>query len=119
MKKPLLFIAALLLCACAAQSPNSANAPKQIKMVRPAYPFYALSHHIEGFVKFAFDVDAEGKVSELRILQSEPRGLFEPYIIAAVSQWRYEKNKPAKNLKMTIRFALSRDADPARSTIIF
>lgn len=88
-------------------------------MVRPSYPYYAWSHHIEGYVKFAFDVNAEGKVSEMRILQSAPRGLFEPYIIAAVSQWRYEKNKPVKALTMTIRFNLRHDATPARSTIIF
>ncbi|WP_258575875.1 hypothetical protein [Candidatus Pantoea persica] len=40
-------------------------------------------------------------------------------MIAAVSQWRYELNKPTKNLSMTIRFRLHHNADPAKSTIIF
>jgi len=119
MKIPLLLIASLLLSACASSPPDAADMPKQIKRVRPPYPYYALSHHIEGYVRFAFDVDAEGKVSEMRILQSEPRGLFEPYVIAAVSQWRYEKHKPVKDLQMTIRFRLQQDADPAKSSLIF
>lgn len=119
MKKSLLLAASLLLSACASSPPDAPHAPKQLKTVRPSYPYYAWRHQIEGYVTFAFDVDSAGKVSEMRIVQSEPRGLFEPYVIAAVSQWRYEPNRPTKNLPMTIRFRLSRNADPAKSTIIF
>lgn len=55
----------------------------------------------------------------MRILLSEPRGLLEPYILAAVSQWRYKTTKPAINLTMTIRFTLRRDADPGRNPLLF
>jgi len=119
VKLPILLTATLLLSACASQPPDAIHQPKVIKQVRPSYPYYAWSHRIEGYVSFAFDVDAQGKVNEMRILQSEPRGLFEPYIISAVSQWRYEKNKPAKEMKMTIRFTLRQDAGPGKSTLLF
>lgn len=119
MKLPALLIATLLLSACATQPPDAVNQPNVVKQVRPSYPYYAWSHRIAGFVSFAFDVDAQGKVSEMRILQSEPRGLFEAYVIAAVSQWRYEKNKPIKDMKMTIRFTLRQETGPGSSTIIF
>ncbi|RPE03022.1 TonB family protein [Candidatus Pantoea deserta] len=118
MNKLLFLFALLLLTGCAA-SPDSASTPKALKLTRPVYPCYALTRHIEGYVKFAYDVDAEGKVSEMRILRSEPRGLFEPYVIAAVGKWRYEPYKPVKNLSMTIRFVLPSDSGGARSTLIF
>lgn len=107
MKLLSMLLLSLVLTSCT--KPNIAHGeyPSLIQSVRPDYPIYAFQNRIEGKVEFEFDVDAEGKVSEMRITKSEPQHLFDDVVIMAVSKWRYEKNKPAKNMRMTINFTIS------------
>lgn len=96
----------LALISCAKSDAPEAY-PSLIKRVQPVYPRYALENHINGEVKFNFDVDAGGKVSEMRIIKSEPQHLFDDAVILAVSQWRFEKNKPAKDMQRTFKFSVN------------
>jgi len=54
------------------------------------YPYDAHEAGIEGYVVVTFDVTEEGTVANLRIVESDPRGVFEPGVIRTVSQWQYE-----------------------------
>lgn len=54
------------------------------------YPEEAYIQQIEGFVVVSFDVNRQGTVENLRIVESEPRGTFERGVIQSVLQWRYE-----------------------------
>ncbi|CAI2490617.1 TonB family protein [Serratia liquefaciens] len=108
MLKPLTLLIILTLSACVSPDTAQGPKPKLLSQVNPLYPVYAVDHTIEGYVKIQFDVGADGKVSELRILDAKPRGLFEDKAIIAMAQWRYEKNKPYKNMDVTIRFKMNK-----------
>jgi len=105
MKLLSMVLLSLALTSCTRPDVQNNNYPSPIHHVSPDYPVYAFKNRIEGKVEFDFDVDAEGKVSEMRIIKSEPQHLFDDAVIRAVSQWRYEKNKPAKDMHITIKFA--------------
>jgi TonB family protein len=107
MFKSLPIVLCLALTACSTAHHEEVKMPKALKMETPAYPYYAYKNHIEGKVKFVFDVDAEGKVSEMRIIQSTPEHLFDDAVIRAVSKWRFEKGHPAKNLPMNVVMRMS------------
>jgi protein TonB len=60
---------------------------------RPDYPAQAMAKGITGTVTFKFLVDADGMVSSVEIVRSEPAGVFDDATMAAVRQWRFQ---PAK-----------------------
>lgn len=99
---PLIFSLALVGCSASTPIVKNVQAPKILHMVKPAYPYYAVKNRVEGKVSFVYDVDAEGKVSEMRIIESTPDHLFDDTVIRAVSQWRFEKGHPTKNIAMRI-----------------
>lgn len=103
----LLISLALTSTSCAKTKVPNNEYPSIIKQVKAYYPVYAFKNRIEGQVEVGFDVDAEGKVREMRIIKSEPQHLFDDSVIRAVSQWRYEKNKPAKNMHTTVKFKIN------------
>ncbi|HCF8212113.1 TPA: TonB family protein [Klebsiella pneumoniae] len=61
--------------------------------------------HENGIYRYA-NVGADGKISKVWILKSEPQHLFDSAVIAAMAQWRYETNKPGQGLTKTIYFKL-------------
>ncbi|XXD09562.1 TonB family protein [Klebsiella sp. R445] len=104
-RKYALFLAVgFLLSACS--SPVRQDEPKLLHLVQPVYPYYAAANNIRGEVKIRFDIGADGKVEKLWILSSEPQHLFDDAVISAVAKWRFEPNKPFKNMTKTIRFKL-------------
>lgn len=107
MFKSLPIILSLALMGCSASHDGKAIMPKPLQMEKPVYPYYANKNHIEGKVKFFFDVDAQGKVSEMRIIESTPEHLFDDAVIRAVSKWRFEKGHPTKNIPLIIEMRIS------------
>lgn len=57
---------------------------------RPNIPKVAYDNRIDGWVLLAFTVSPEGKVSNIRVMDAEPRGVFEANAIAAVKGWIYQ-----------------------------
>ncbi|MDQ0551151.1 TonB family protein [Pantoea agglomerans] len=104
----MMILAVLVLNACTTYSPVKVEQLKPLRQDRPVYPYYAAKNRIEGMVKFNFDVDAEGRVSQMRIIESTPDHLFDDAVITAVSKWRFEKGKPARNLPMTVKLKVQK-----------
>ncbi len=57
--------------------------------IKPEYPMRARQDGIEGSVGVRFDVDPRGKVTNVRITSSRPRGVFDRAVMKAVKRWRY------------------------------
>ncbi|WP_413734352.1 TonB family protein [Sodalis sp. RH21] len=103
MIKPLFIIAILLVTACSTPNSNPI-APKQLVKSAPAYPAYAAANRIDGYVDIEYDIGPDGKVSELRLIDSKPQYLFDDTVVIAVSKWRFETGKPYHNLKKRFKF---------------
>lgn len=60
--------------------------------VPPPYPRDAALEGIEGWVRMAIEIDASGRVVDVRVIQAEPAGVFERTAVRAVRRWTW---KPA------------------------
>jgi protein TonB len=56
---------------------------------RPNVPEVAWQNKINGWVLVAFSVTPQGKTRNVRVLDANPRGVFEEKVIAAVEDWNY------------------------------
>jgi protein TonB len=56
---------------------------------QPNIPEYAWKNKIDGWVLVAYSVNTNGKVGDVRVLDSQPPGVFDEKVIAAVSDWIY------------------------------
>lgn len=56
---------------------------------QPNIPEYAWKNKIDGWVLVAFTVNAKGFVENVRVLDAQPRGVFEENVIASVKHWVY------------------------------
>ena len=82
----------------------------------PVYPQSAQVQRLEGFVTLAYDVTASGNVDNVRVINSEPAGVFDNAAIAAVRDWQFlpmqRSGTPvlAEGQVSTLIFKLSADA---------
>jgi protein TonB len=85
--------------------------PRAIAASSPSYPARARAQGVEGYVKIRLLVGADGQVVEAKILDAQPRGVFEQSASSAVRQWRFSpatyKGQPVKLwVVQTVRFKL-------------
>ena len=81
-----LILTAALLCGCA----GSANRPVQlVSGSAAAYPEEARSQGLEGFVVVRYDVAADGRVVNARVVRAEPPDLFDDAALSSVRSWRF------------------------------
>ena len=59
---------------------------------KPNVPDVAWENKISGWVLVEFRVTAQGTTAGVRVLDANPRGVFEDKVVAAVSDWRYSVN---------------------------
>jgi len=94
--------------------------PKLVGRVTPTYPEEARKARVDGVVLVEATVGADGAVTEVTPVRSEPMGLTEA-ALAAVKQWRYEPARDAAGtavpvtMTVTISFLLDR-CKPAKAT---
>lgn len=55
----------------------------------PNVPELAWKNKINGWVLVAFNVQSNGRTHNIRVLDANPRGVFEEKVIAAVEDWMY------------------------------
>jgi protein TonB len=66
---------------------SNTNAPKKVKDVRPVYPAIARAARVSGDVVLEAIIDAEGRVSDARVIRSIP--LLDQAALDAVKQWEF------------------------------
>ncbi|MFD2230123.1 TonB family protein [Alkalimarinus sediminis] len=57
---------------------------------RPNIPKLAWEHKLNGWVLVAFTVDRSGRTANIRMLDANPKGVFEEEVKRAVAFWRYD-----------------------------
>jgi len=65
------------------------NLPRALVRVQPDYPVHEKIRGVTGKVDLQFDIDRDGSVSDVRVLQSSPENVFDRVAIAALKQWRF------------------------------
>ena len=60
------------------------------RFVEPDYPRELAARGVEGWVELEFLLDAKGEVESVRIIASEPAGVFDEAALQAVRRWRFK-----------------------------
>ena len=82
-------LALSLLGSCALQ-PALNQSLQLVSGSAPVYPAKLKSEGVGGLVTVASDVSADGTVGNLRIIGSEPPGLFDAAALRAVASWQFK-----------------------------
>ena len=76
---------------------EKATLPKQeespIEHVLPRYPVDAARNGIEGSVSFVFDINEKGVPQNIKVVESNPNGIFDEQATIAFKQWRYSESE--------------------------
>jgi len=84
-------LAAGLMLALAAQA-----TPKIVKKVPPDFPAEATKKGIStGVVKAKLVIEADGKVSDVEIVEAEPKRVFDRAVKSALMEWKFEAGEKA------------------------
>lgn len=103
--------------ASAAQSAQSApsNDAEVIPLneVLPVYPDSARRRGIEGYVKLAFTITPDGKVENVRVVESSPKNVFDREARRAAVRWRFSpRNEGGRSVSReavkTLQFRLEK-----------
>lgn len=83
--------AASLMLALAAHA-----VPKVIKKVPPDFPREAAQKGIStGVIKAKLTIEADGKVSDVEIVEAEPKRVFDRAVKQALMEWKFEPGEKA------------------------
>ena len=82
-----------------------------LSRIPPLYPMRARRRGVEGWVRVRFIVNEEGRAQDIRIVESDPKGIFERSVSRCVAQWRFTPGTvggiPVKTwVETTVRFDL-------------
>jgi len=85
----------------------------RVSSTDPVYPAAALRDGVEGWVEISFTITEAGTVSDIEVVDSSPRGVFESAATEAVASWRYKpriaNGQPvAHRSTATLRFDVDR-----------
>ncbi|MCP1728428.1 protein TonB [Natronospira proteinivora] len=58
--------------------------------IEPQWPREALIQGVEGWVRVSFTITPEGRVVNARVVDSQPRRMFDRSALRAVEQWRFQ-----------------------------
>ncbi|WP_416306513.1 energy transducer TonB [Neptunicella sp. SCSIO 80796] len=68
----------------------TASKPQLITRQEPRYPMRAQSKGIKGWVKLGFTVNSKGSVEDIKVLDAQPKGVFERAAQRALMGWQYQ-----------------------------
>jgi protein TonB len=78
-----------------------------LSTARPQIPEWAYKRGIEGWVECVFTVLPNGHVRDVKIVDAQPKGVFEAAAIESISNWIYAEYPKARQVKQRVEFKLS------------
>lgn len=84
---------------------TSQRGPKALRKQVPLYPERARRLGKDGYVKVRYDIDEDGRITNIEFVEASPKGMFEREVKRAMNRWAYEK-KPAKGYVTEIYFKI-------------
>lgn len=78
-----------------------------LSTARPQMPEWACKQNIKGWVEVVFTVMPNGRVHDVKIVDAQPRGVYEAAAIESISNWIYSEGKQAREVEQKV------DMDPA------
>ncbi len=98
-------------------APAAGQPAKARQMAPPVYPKAAFDQGISGRVVLRVEVRADGTPGDIRVLSSQPAGVFDEVSVAAARQWTFDPAQRdgkavAAALKIPLTFAMN-DPEPA------
>lgn len=84
-----------------------ANSLQILRRSNPRYPRRAKLKKLDGFVKLIFTISKEGNVSNVRVLDSKPKGIFEKSAIKAMKRWKFKHTGIQKDATITYNYRLA------------
>ena len=89
------------------------NRLSPIVRIEPKYPMSAMRRGITGCTRMMFDLTPSGKVTNIRIIESWPKRVFEASSIQALKRWVYQPVKSdntvdLKDMTLQLDFMVAR-----------
>ncbi len=78
-----------------------------LSTARPQIPEWAFKRGIEGWVECTFTVMPNGHVRDVKIIDANPKGVFEAAAVESISNWIYAEHAKARQVKQKVDFKLS------------
>lgn len=99
-----------------AGAPSAEGDALPIVRIEPRYPRKALIEGIEGWVRLEFTILADGTVSDVSVIDSKPRQIFNRSAYQAVLRWKFKPRiidgKPvSRRARTTVEFELIEDEE--------
>lgn len=92
---------------------NADNDARPMVRVAPKYPIVAARDGKEGWVQLSFSITETGGVSDVQVLASEPKRMFDKEAIRALKKWKYKaklvSGQPVKQENLTIQLEFKLD----------
>jgi TonB family protein len=74
----------------------------------PIYPQQALRDKVEGFVIVEFNVEADGQVTDPKVIEASPEGVFDDSAVEAIKYSKFEpSNSRYEGHKIKLYFSFS------------
>lgn len=79
-------------------APSNDSEVIPLNQVLPVYPDSARRRGIEGYVKLAFTITADGKVENVRVIEASPENVFNREARRAAVRWRFAPRREGGQL---------------------
>lgn len=73
-----------------------------LSTARPQMPDWACAQKIRGWVEVVFTVLPSGRVTDIKLVDASPRGVFEAAAVESISNWIYASSKSAREVKQRV-----------------
>lgn len=88
-------------------APEPVRAVPALRLVQdaaPRYPARAQPRRLDGRVELMFTVQPDGSVSDLRVVEAQPAGIFDQAALQAARRWRFAPIAAATTTSRALRF---------------